>query len=106
MNMGGKGHIDPVCETSLIDEAVDAGIKVITYGGDAPSSKHHAYYGMDNRAAAAFLVDALATINEATGVRARPWPRRASLVLRPANEHRRRHYQAHTISVDSQFSLI
>lgn len=58
---------DPACETSLIDEAVDAGIKVITYGGDAPNSKRHAYYGMDNRAAAAFLVDALATINGHTG---------------------------------------
>lgn len=55
------------CENDLIDKAVDAGIKVVTYGGDAPASKRHTYYGMDNKAAAAFLMDALATINGKTG---------------------------------------
>ncbi|WP_437968835.1 substrate-binding domain-containing protein [Sorangium sp. So ce260] len=58
---------DGVCENDLIDRAVDAGIKVVTYGGDAPNSKRHTYYGMDNKAAAAFLMDALATINGKTG---------------------------------------
>ncbi|WP_437591631.1 substrate-binding domain-containing protein [Sorangium sp. So ce1000] len=58
---------DGVCENDLINEAVDAGIKVVTYGGDAPASKRHTYYGMDNKAAAAFLMDALATINGKTG---------------------------------------
>ncbi|WP_437977021.1 substrate-binding domain-containing protein [Sorangium sp. So ce295] len=55
------------CENDLINKAVDAGIKVVTYGGDAPASKRHTYYGMDNKAAAAFLMDALATINGKTG---------------------------------------
>ncbi|AUX20960.1 sugar-binding protein [Sorangium cellulosum] len=58
---------DGVCERDLVDQAVDAGIKVVTYGGDAPASKRHTYYGMDNRAAAAFLMDALATLNGKTG---------------------------------------
>ncbi|WP_437318325.1 substrate-binding domain-containing protein [Sorangium sp. So ce385] len=58
---------DGVCENDLINRAVDAGIKVVTYGGDAPDSKRHTYYGMDNKAAAAFLMDALATINGKTG---------------------------------------
>lgn len=55
------------CETDLINQAVDSGMKVVTYGGDAPASKRHTYYGMDNKAAAAFLMDALATINGKTG---------------------------------------
>ncbi|WP_437308286.1 substrate-binding domain-containing protein [Sorangium sp. So ce388] len=58
---------DGVCENDMINEAVDAGIKVVTYGGDAPDSKRHTYYGMDNKAAAAFLMDALAIINGKTG---------------------------------------
>ncbi|WP_437578415.1 substrate-binding domain-containing protein [Sorangium sp. So ce887] len=58
---------DGVCENDLINQAVDAGIKVVTYGGDAPASKRHTYYGMDNKAAAAFLMDALATLNGKTG---------------------------------------
>ena len=41
------------CETDLVNKAVDAG-QVVTYGGDAPASKRHTYYGMDNKAAAAF----------------------------------------------------
>ncbi|WP_438018313.1 substrate-binding domain-containing protein [Sorangium sp. So ce315] len=55
------------CEDDLINQAVDGGMKVVTYGGDAPASKRHTYYGMDNKAAAAFLMDALATINGKTG---------------------------------------
>ncbi|XYH99627.1 substrate-binding domain-containing protein [Sorangium sp. So ce1128] len=58
---------DGVCENDIINQAVDAGIKVVTYGGDAPQSKRHTYYGMDNKAAAAFLMDALAIINGKTG---------------------------------------
>ncbi|WP_437757235.1 substrate-binding domain-containing protein [Sorangium sp. So ce1389] len=55
------------CETPLIDQAVDAGVKVVTYGGDAPQSKRHTYYGIDDREAGAFLMDALAAINGETG---------------------------------------
>ncbi|WP_437815346.1 substrate-binding domain-containing protein [Sorangium sp. So ce1078] len=57
----------PECETPLIDEAVDAGMKVVTYGGDAAESKRHTYYGIDDREAGAFLMDALAAINGETG---------------------------------------
>ncbi|MGK3996921.1 substrate-binding domain-containing protein [Sorangium sp. So ce1024] len=55
------------CEDDLINQAVDNGMKVVTYGGDAPASKRHTYYGMDNKAAAAFLMDALATLNGKKG---------------------------------------
>ncbi len=55
------------CEIGLINQAVDAGIKVITYGGDAPHSKRHTYYGLDNKAAGAFLMDAAAIINGKKG---------------------------------------
>ncbi|WP_434045651.1 MULTISPECIES: substrate-binding domain-containing protein [Sorangium] len=58
---------DGVCENDIINRAVDGGMKVVTYGGDAPASKRHTYYGMDNKAAAAFLMDALATINGKSG---------------------------------------
>src|SRR5262249_29553469 len=33
--------------TKLIDKATDAGIKVLTWDGDAPKSKRLTYYGMD-----------------------------------------------------------
>lgn len=49
----------PDCLTPLLDEAVDRGMKVITFDSDAPDSKRHAYYGMDNRLASRFLVDRL-----------------------------------------------
>ncbi len=55
------------CETPLINQAVDAGIKVVTYGSDAASSKRHTYYGLDNKAAGAFLMDAVATLNGKKG---------------------------------------
>lgn len=58
---------DGGCEKDLINQAVAAGIKVVTYGGDAPESDRHTYYGMDNKKAAAFLMDALATLNGKKG---------------------------------------
>ncbi|WP_437977995.1 substrate-binding domain-containing protein [Sorangium sp. So ce295] len=58
---------DAACATPFINDAVDAGVKVITFGDDAPESKRLTFYGMDNKAAAAFLMDALAIINGGTG---------------------------------------
>jgi ribose transport system substrate-binding protein len=54
--------INPTCHTPLIDAAVDAGIKVITWDSDAPNSKRHTYYGMDNEAAAHEAVKQLAAL--------------------------------------------
>lgn len=53
---------NPSCITPLLDEAVDAGIKVITFDSDAPQSKRQVYYGMDNRSAARLAVRALASL--------------------------------------------
>ena len=58
---------NPACVGPLLDEAVDAGMKVITFDSDAPDSKRHTYYGMDNGQAARFLVDTLAALVDRKG---------------------------------------
>ena len=52
---------DPACETPLINQAVDSGIKAITFDSDAPTSERLTYYGMDNVAAAKLALQQLAT---------------------------------------------
>lgn len=51
---------NPACIAPLLDRAVDAGIKVLTFDSDAAESRRHVHYGMDNRAAARVAVRALA----------------------------------------------
>ncbi len=51
---------NPTCVSPVLDEAVDAGIKVITFDSDAPDSQRHTYYGMDNEAAGRLAVRTLA----------------------------------------------
>ncbi len=50
----------PDCLTPLLDQAVDQGIKVLTFDADAPNSRRHVYYGMDNRAAGRLVARTLA----------------------------------------------
>ena len=57
----------PECVSPFLDEAVDSGMKVLTFDSDAPSSKRHSYYGMDNRAAARFAVRQLADMLDGSG---------------------------------------
>jgi ABC-type sugar transport system substrate-binding protein len=53
---------DPKCEGPMVNLAVAAGIKVITFDSDAPASMRNTYYGSDNVAGSALLVDKLATL--------------------------------------------
>jgi ribose transport system substrate-binding protein len=53
---------DPTCTGPVIDQAVDAGILVITFDSDAPNSKRQTYFGIDNRAAAQAAAQALAAL--------------------------------------------
>lgn len=55
------------CVSPYIDRAVDQGMTVITFDSDAPESKRHSYYGMDNRAAGRFVVARLARMLEEGG---------------------------------------
>jgi ribose transport system substrate-binding protein len=45
-----------------LDRAVEAGIQVITFDSDAPTSKRHTHYGMDNRRAARLALSTLAKL--------------------------------------------
>ncbi|MBN2194354.1 MAG: substrate-binding domain-containing protein [Polyangiaceae bacterium] len=64
------GHFDaiaisvanPGCLSPLLDEAVEAGIKVLTFDSDAPDSERHTFYGIDNEAGARVAVRALASM--------------------------------------------
>lgn len=58
---------NPTCVGPQLDRAVDAGRKVVTFDSDAPESKRHTYYGMDNAAAARFLVDQMALLLGGSG---------------------------------------
>lgn len=58
---------NPECVGPLLDQAVEAGSKVVTFDSDAPDSHRHTYYGMDNAAAARFLVDKLAKLMDGSG---------------------------------------
>ena len=50
------------CQGPLIDEAVAAGIKVITWDSDAPNSNRAVYYGTDNVSATRLAVGVLASL--------------------------------------------
>jgi ribose transport system substrate-binding protein len=50
----------PDCVAPLLDQAVEQGIKVLTFDADAPNSRRHVYYGMDNRAAGQLVARTLA----------------------------------------------
>jgi ribose transport system substrate-binding protein len=58
---------NPGCLTPLLDQAVDQGIKVLTFDADAPNSRRHVYYGMDNRAAGRLVARTLADFLGETG---------------------------------------
>jgi len=52
----------PDCLTPLLDRAVEQGIKVLTFDADAPGSRRHVYYGMDNQAAGRLVARELADL--------------------------------------------
>jgi ribose transport system substrate-binding protein len=58
---------DPACLTPLLDRAVDQGTKVLTFDADAPASRRHVYYGMDNRAAGRLVAGALGDLLGGSG---------------------------------------
>jgi ribose transport system substrate-binding protein len=57
----------PACENDTINAAVAAGIPVITWDSDAPTSNRNTYYGMDNVAATKSAVDVLANLIGGSG---------------------------------------
>ncbi len=54
--------LDPEVVGAVIDEAVDAGIPVLTFDSDAPDSKRSTYYGIDNYEGATLLTHTLASL--------------------------------------------
>lgn len=58
----GIGPTDPEALTPLINEASDAGIKIITFDTDAPQSKRLAYIGTDNLSAGHHLGEVVAQL--------------------------------------------
>lgn len=59
--------LSPACLTPLLDRAVQAGTKVLTFDSDAPDSLRQVYYGMDGREAGRLSVKALASLTGGTG---------------------------------------
>jgi ribose transport system substrate-binding protein len=53
--------------SSLINKAIDAGIKVLTWDGDAPNSKRLTYYGMDHYQAGKTFADLFNKLLGGTG---------------------------------------
>lgn len=59
--------LDPALISPLIDQAVDAGIPVLTFDSDAPASKRSSFYGISNRAGAEHAARMLGKLMGGTG---------------------------------------
>jgi ribose transport system substrate-binding protein len=53
--------------SDTINRAIDAGIPVVTWDSDAPASRRHAFYGVDDRASGRILGEEAAKLLDGTG---------------------------------------